>query len=228
MELQKIYLNRNYRDVTCGSVYRVRKVYSESTDRGTRYYIEGDEQDRSILKQLHYLEADPLGSLHPLPYTEGADKEIVLDTVEKEPEKVDEVVDDFDKAPDEYYCQDHGEMHKRGEPEYYGCVQKFLTGKWDGNVDPGKDQTEPATEQPKPIEPEKEPAAPVTEVDSSLHELNARSAMLLIAKATNGEELTALYKSELSHPMFPKGRVGIKNGIKKAFRNLRLPIPDLE
>jgi len=97
LESQKIYVNRNYRHITCGSVDRVRKVYTEHTDRGPRYYIEGDSRDRSVLKSLRYLEADPLSAIHPPTHTqekERVEKEL---SEEKQPETF-AVTDKFDEA----------------------------------------------------------------------------------------------------------------------------------
>jgi hypothetical protein len=185
------------------------------------------------LKELQYLENDPLGSVHP-PTHSKEEKAAEERQLQEDDKQTFEVTDKFDEAPDEYYCQDHAEMHKRGEPEYYGCVQKFLTGKWDSDVE---ESTEPkvAPQDPSQLETQtldanNDDPDPITEIeiDNRLHELNAKSSMMLISKIKDGDELTALYKGEIEHPMFPKGRVGIKNGIKKAFKNLRLSIPELE
>jgi len=113
--------------------------------------------------------------------------------------------------------------------EYYGCIEKFLNNKWDSDVEKSTEPevvSDTVTEDVTNAEPE--PVAPEIEADSRLHELNASSSMRLISKITDGDELAALYKGEIEHPMFPKGRVGIKNHIKKAFKNLRLPIPVIE
>ena len=225
MESQKIYVNRNYRHITCGSIDRVRKVHTERTDRGPRYYIEGDSRDRSVLKSLRYLESDPLGPIHPAPHSmeqKRVEKEI---SKEEQPETF-EVTDKFDEAPDEYHCQDHDEMHRRGEVEYYGCIEKFMTGKWDSDVEKST-EPEVVTDDTNAA-PEPEPDHTDLKPDNRLHELNASLSMRLISKIKDADELAALYKGEIEHPMFPKGRVGIKNHIKKAFKNLRLPIPELE
>ena len=227
MESQKIYVNRNYRHITCGSVDRVRKVHTEFTDRGPRYYIEGDSRDRSVLKSLRYLEADPLGPIHPHTHTQEAER-VEKETSPEEEPKTFEVTDKFDEAPDEYHCQDHDEMHRRGEVEYYGCIEKFMTGKWDSDVEKSTEPevvTDTITDDVNNDDPD-----PITEIkaDNRLHELNMKLSMKLISTIKDADELAAVYKGEIEHPMFPKGRVGIKLHIKKAFKNLRLPIPELE
>jgi len=180
-------------------------------------------------------------------YTEGANPDAPIggnhDTAETFKSDIERLVKEGAVSPSEYYCKDHEDLHARGEVNYYSCIEKFLTDKWE--IDEGKEEnaskkvdvvaldaeaadaveTETTTETKAPDEIVVPPLVP--DPDIRTHTLNAAQCRRLIGGTRNGYELGALYAGELKHPGFtPDGRLSIKNAIKTQFKRMNIPVPE--
>ncbi len=229
---ERIYLNKNYKLITCGSVDRVKKVFAEILDGGLRrFYINGDHEARAICEKLGYTEGSnsdaPIGGNH--------------DTAETFKSDTARLVKEGAISPSEYYCKDHEDLHARGEVNYYACIEKFLTDKWE--IDEGKDEDASRKADVISLDTEANDASDaeegetstevatvspiVPEPDERTHTLNASQCRRLIGQIRNGYELGALYAGELKHPGFePLGRLSIKNAIKTQFKRMNLKAPE--
>lgn len=198
--LRRIYVRRNYKQITCGSIHRVKNVYTEYGDNGfTRFFIEGDDQDYSVLAKLDYLDPSIMNSPVVPSFDNSPTPEIKVQETPTEPIKKDNV-----DIP-EFYCKDHDQVHAIGDHDYYVCIHKFLSGSWDSDPDPAADES--------------------TDADNRLHVLNTGQCKRLITKVLDGKELHALYTGELNHPKFPGGRHGIKLSIINRYKNLGIGVP---
>ncbi len=225
---EKIYLNKNYRAIACGSIDRVKKVHVEFLDKGRkRFYIRANEEAREICKNMGYLE----GSDVSLPSENSRKQTTEKDTIR--------LVKEGAINPSEYFCKDHEDLHSRGEVNYYACIEKFLTDTWE--IDEGKeedvsrkadvvslDSKAAGVDTAENEDTTETVVSPLTpDPDDRTHTLNASQSRRLIGQTKNGYELGALYAGELQHPGFkPLGRLSIKNAIKQQYRRMNLSIPD--
>lgn len=164
----KVYLKQNYRRITMGSIHNVVRVQGEVVDGVQRFYVEVDKAGRELLDNLGYI---------------ASGSPIVSEAPTKKP------ASSHDKSPDEFYCRDHKDHHVRGDVDYYGCIEKYLSGEW------GK---EPETHIPAKVTP-----------DLRTHTMSTNQVKELAEKVQDVGRLKALYEGEKAHPQYEGGRKGV-------------------
>lgn len=232
MVKKKIYVRKNYHEITLGSATHFAQTHSEPDGSGgLLFYIIGDDEDAAFVLK-HGLAREASTSVEAVEVPKEPVKDEGVGDVAYSNEKYLETGD----LPEKYFCKDHNDHHARGETEYYTCLDKFRSNLWSSDEEsppPEEDKVEePATEVEKPeadkVEEgiEESPQEPVDDSppapvpDLSTHGMSVAKAMNLIEAMKDFTALNMLKDGEGQNPEFPGGRKGILNAIHKRIQSL--------
>ncbi len=222
MEQQKIYVAKNYHDITLGSVDRISHVHSEPDgEGGLLFYIIGNTDAYNFCDKHGLLKREKAGQ-GPV---------AVAATEEDGHSGVSRTNSEYlrtGKLPLKYWCKDHEDVHAKGEPDYYSCVDKFQSGLWSVDQEqaaaeetieesPGETPDPPIAEEAEGLPDPEEEAVPT--IDLRTHSMNARDSLALIEELEDITALNMLKDGEGQHPDFKGGRKGILTAIHKRIQS---------
>jgi len=222
VEQQKIYVAKNYHDITLGSVDRISHVHSEPDgEGGLLFYIIGNADAYNFCDKHGLLKREKAGQGPVSVSAKEEDGHSGVARTNAEYLKT-------GKLPLKYWCKDHEDTHAKGEPDYYSCVDKFQTNVWSSDqeqaaaeetIEESSDETpEPPIAEEAEGLPDPKEVAPV--IDLRTHSMNAKEALALVEELEDITALNMLKDGEGQHPDFKGGRKGIINAIHKRIRSL--------